>query len=37
VRGIIFLDGDALPLPGGALAGHLLINPIREFRDSIRH
>ena len=29
VRGVIFLDGDALPLPGGALAGHLLINPYR--------
>jgi pimeloyl-ACP methyl ester carboxylesterase len=29
VAGIIFLDGDALPLPGATAAGNLLIDPYR--------
>ena len=29
VTGVIFLDGDALPLPGATVAGNLLIDPYR--------
>ena len=29
VAGVVFLDGDALPLPGATAAGYLLIDPYR--------